>query len=151
MQSMHIPSLCENCRQGHISLTNGCHVCPGGLRLQPASPALWAALGNTEATPAAQEQCLHRALQLDPRNAGAWTALGRLYAEKGHGSQADACLMQARSHDPDAPAPWEAMGAMAGASATGTCCLSNVNISASLCKPVCLSRVVLHAGLIGRQ
>lgn len=99
-------------------------VCAGGLRLQPASPALWAALGNTEATPAAQEQCLHRALQLDPRDAGAWTALGRLYAEKGHGAQADACLMQARSHDPDAPAPWEAMGAMAGASATGTCCLS---------------------------
>ena len=98
----------------HVAVT-----CAGGLRLQPASPALWAALGNTEATPAAREQCLQRALQLDPRNAGAWTALGRLYAEHSHGAQADACLMQARSHDPDAPAPWEAMGAMAGASATG--------------------------------
>ncbi len=91
----------------------------GGLRLQPASPALWAGLGNSEESLAQREQCFHRALQLDPRDAGAWTALGRMYAENGHGAQANACLMQARSHDPDAPAPWEAMGAMAGASSTG--------------------------------
>ena len=115
----------------------------GGLRLQPASPALWAALGNTEATPSAQEQCLHRALQLDPRNAGAWTALGRLYAEHGQGAQAGACLMQARSHDPDAPAPWEAMGAMAGASTTGELLLNAAfNTACNACMVAYRKRVL---------
>ncbi len=70
----------------------------GGLRLAPASPELWAALGCAAVDPRAREYALQRSLQLEPRSAVAWTALGRLYVEAGGSDDARglaaACFMQ---------------------------------------------------------
>jgi hypothetical protein len=82
----------------------------GGLRLAGASAELWAALGCAAADPAAREYALRRALQLEPRSAFAWTALGRIYAEAGgadgRGAAAD-CYLQVRS-DEGAPPLYQA-------------------------------------------
>ena len=60
----------------------------GGLSLDPASDWLWAAAGAVEAAdPAAREYCWSRALQLNPRRAGTWAALGRMYAQAGAGAE----------------------------------------------------------------
>lgn len=66
-----------------------------------------------------QEYGLLRSLQLDPKAAQTWAALGRLYMQAGAGHLADSCFTQARSQDPADPATWTAMGALAGLSATG--------------------------------
>ncbi len=66
----------------------------GGLRLEPASDCLWptagAVAGGEEeggaAAAAAREFCWSRALQLNPKRAGTWAALGRMYAENGAGA-----------------------------------------------------------------
>lgn len=60
-----------------------------------------------------------RSLQLDPKAAQTWAALGRLYMQAGAPHLADSCYAQARSQDPADPATWTAMGALAGLSATG--------------------------------
>lgn len=74
----------------------------GGLRLAGASAELWAALGCAAADAAAREFALRRALQLEPRSAFAWTALGRLYAEAGgadgRGAAADCYLQVCTGH-----------------------------------------------------
>lgn len=73
----------------------------GGLRLLPASDWLWACAGafaaaGAELLRAAQqgcadkalaeaEFCYSRALQLNPKRAATWTALGRLYARAAAG------------------------------------------------------------------
>lgn len=81
--------------------------CPaGGLRLAPASAELWCAMGCAAGDAAAAEAALHRALQLEPRSATAWTALGRLYAEEGGPEgrpHAASCYMQARPRLPHHP------------------------------------------------
>ena len=66
-----------------------------------------------------QEYGLVRSLQLDPKAAQTWAALGRLYMQVGARHLADSCYAQARSQDPADPATWTAMGALAGLSATG--------------------------------
>ena len=66
-----------------------------------------------------QEYGLVRSLQLDPKAAQTWAALGRLYMQAGARHLADSCFTQARSQDPADPATWTAMGALAGLSATG--------------------------------
>lgn len=60
-----------------------------------------------------------RSLQLDPKSAHTWAALGRLYMESGARSLADTCFTQARSQEPADSATWAAMGALAGLSKTG--------------------------------
>lgn len=55
------------------------------------------------------EYALARALQLDPRDARAWTQLARLYAGSGRPGAADACLQAARTHAAASPEVWEAM------------------------------------------
>ncbi|KAG2492147.1 hypothetical protein HYH03_009638 [Edaphochlamys debaryana] len=95
----------------------------GGLRLAPASDWLWGAAATVAAAgatgpPAADaaemagvaEYCYSRALQLNPRRAPLWAALGRLYAANGAGALASRCFDSARSHEPTSVAVWEAMG-----------------------------------------
>jgi hypothetical protein len=55
----------------------------GGLRVEPASAPLWAALGACAVAPAVREYALARALALDPKAAPAWVELGRLYCSNG--------------------------------------------------------------------
>ena len=57
-------------------------LCTGGLRMDPASAGLWAALGTAHPEAATREYCMSRALTLDPLAAPTWAALGRLYAEQ---------------------------------------------------------------------
>ena len=59
----------------------------GGLTLEPTSDWLWAAAGTVagEDDPAPREYCWSRALQLNPRRAATWAALGRMYAQDGSG------------------------------------------------------------------
>ena len=92
---------------------------PGGLRIDPAEPNLWACLGACASSDGVRESALGRALALDPKRAPCWAALGRLYAEAGHTGLADRCLIAARSHDPSSAAAWEAMGNLASFSAQG--------------------------------
>ena len=105
----------------------------GGLRLDPTSDWLWGcaatiaaaaasgplgddggggAAGSAERASAAAtaEYCYSRALQLNPRRAPLWAALGRLYAAHGEGALASRCFDSARSHEPTSIAVWEAMG-----------------------------------------
>ncbi|KXZ49813.1 hypothetical protein GPECTOR_19g264 [Gonium pectorale] len=102
----------------------------GGLRLEPVSDWLWATAGTIAAAAAtaapggvggvtdaaaaalagAGEYCLSRSLQLNPRRAAVWAALGRLYASHGEGGLASRCFDSARSHEPTSIAVWEAMG-----------------------------------------
>lgn len=85
-------SVGEECLNAHTAISAGSTAklkrwtlqsFAGGLRLAPASAELWAALGCAAVNPAAREYALGRSLQLEPRSAFAWTALGRLYAETG--------------------------------------------------------------------
>lgn len=85
----------------------------GGLRLDPASPELWTALGCAAGEGATREYALGRALQLDPKSVPAWVALARLYIDAGERGLAGRCLQQARSNDPAQPVVWEAMAALA--------------------------------------
>lgn len=97
----------------------------GGVRLEPASAALWAGLGTCAKQPQDQEYAFTRSLHLDPKSAHTWAALGRLYMESGARSLADTCFTQARSQEPADSATWAAMGALAGLSPTGElpfCC-----------------------------
>lgn len=98
-------------------LPHGCFA--GGIRLDPASAALWAGLGTCAKQPHHQEYAFTRSLQLDPKSAHTWAALGRLYMESGARSLADTCFTQARSQEPADSATWAAMGALAGLSKTG--------------------------------
>jgi predicted Zn-dependent protease len=91
----------------------------GGLRLDPASPYLWSCLGACARAMATREYALSRALSLDPKRAGSWAALGRLYAETGQPLLAKRCLAIARSHDPSSAPTWEAMGTLAALSPQG--------------------------------
>ena len=54
-----------------------------GLRADPASAPLWAALGACAVAPAVREYALARALALDPKAAPVWVVLGRLYCADG--------------------------------------------------------------------
>ncbi|KAL6778057.1 THK3 [Auxenochlorella protothecoides x Auxenochlorella symbiontica] len=83
----------------------------GALALSPACSRLWALCAATcrEDTEKA-EYALARSLQLDPRNAPAWTQLARLYVGAGRPGAADACLQAARTHAAASPGVWEAMG-----------------------------------------
>ena len=62
----------------------------GGLSLDPTSDWLWSAAGAVagEEDLATREYCWSRALQLNPRRAGTWAALGRMYAQAGAGKGA---------------------------------------------------------------
>ncbi|EFJ47709.1 hypothetical protein VOLCADRAFT_91745 [Volvox carteri f. nagariensis] len=90
----------------------------GGLRIDPTSDWLWSCSGTIAAAAAADspamaavaEYCYSRALQLNPRRAPMWAALGRLYAAHGEGGLASRCFDAARSHEPTSIAVWEAMG-----------------------------------------
>ncbi|KAK9814136.1 hypothetical protein WJX72_001132 [[Myrmecia] bisecta] len=115
-------------RRAHASLhaqnapalrSAGKRLIRGGLRINPSSASLWAALGSTALSPTVQEYAFSRSLQLDPKGAATWAALGRLYCEHGAPDLADRCFIQARSHEPASAATWEAMGALAGLSPTG--------------------------------
>lgn len=66
----------------------------GGLRVEPASAPLWAALGACAVAPAVREHALARALALDPKAAPAWVELGRLYCSNGvhHAPQQSPCM-----------------------------------------------------------
>ena len=96
------------------------NVWAGALALQPANAALWAAMGAVADRRNMQEYSLSRALELEPRSASAWAALARIYLDGGHVDLAAHCLELGRNHEPTSGAVWEAMGALAGASATGT-------------------------------
>lgn len=82
----------------------------GLLRVEPSSPELWHALGAATEDRAAKEYSLARALQLDPRRAPSWIALGRLYDDEGEAQAAARCYEEARCHDPRSGETWEAMG-----------------------------------------
>lgn len=100
-----------------------------GLRLDGASPRLWALLGSLPSAPApSREAALCRSLALDPRDGKTWAALARLYAEKqkekkagggGGGSKdepesdAERALAAARARAPAAAALWSAAGHVA--------------------------------------
>ena len=92
----------------------------GGLRMEPASPELWAALGTSAADPGVREYALSRALQLEPKSVPAWVALARLYTDHGQAALAWQCLQQARNNDPAQAAIWEAMSALAALSPAGS-------------------------------
>ena len=91
----------------------------GSLRLEPASPALWSALGSTSSDLNVKQYAFSRALQLDPKHTPSWTALGRLYLRENQPGLASQCFTQARSHEPTAAIVWESMGALAGQSPSG--------------------------------
>ncbi|GIL65160.1 hypothetical protein Vafri_18951, partial [Volvox africanus] len=90
----------------------------GGLRLDPVSDWLWSCSGTiagaaateSPAMAAIAEYCYSRALQLNPRRAPVWAALGRMYATHGEGGLANRCFDAARGHEPTSIAVWEAMG-----------------------------------------
>ncbi|GIM10969.1 hypothetical protein Vretimale_14543, partial [Volvox reticuliferus] len=102
-----------------ISLRNrALALARGGLRIDPTSDWLWSCSG-TIAAPAATESptmaaaaeyCYSRALQLNPRRAPVWAALGRMYSAHGESGLASRCFDAARSHEPTSIAVWEAMG-----------------------------------------
>ena len=92
----------------------------GGLRLNPESAALWAALGAADPEAAVREHCTARALALDPLAAPVWAGLGRLYAEHASdGPLAAQSYATARARDPACVQAWEGMGALEAASRTG--------------------------------
>ena len=91
----------------------------GALHIAPDSATLWAALGSASPSAAVREHSLSRALQLDPRAAGTWAVLGRLYCQAGDRGLAASCLTAARGHEPTCVGAWEGMGALAAQSATG--------------------------------
>lgn len=66
-------------------LSQASRLLRGGLRLEPSSDWLWAALGDAEAEEGPREFAWSRALQLNPKRAGVWASLGRLYARHGEG------------------------------------------------------------------
>ena len=109
--------------------TLGQKLARGGLAIEPSSDWLWSCAGSQHAfamqlgshddkekNAAAAEYCYSRALSLNPRRAGTWAALGRLYSglvergEGGPGAMASKCFEMARSHQPTLAATWEAMG-----------------------------------------
>jgi hypothetical protein len=96
-----------------------------GLRADPASSRLWAALGALpllgggeggagQAVKPRREYALRRALALDPGCGGAWASLIRLYASshpaEGAAPAANAALVAARARVPADPAVWAAAG-----------------------------------------
>ncbi|GAB4822771.1 hypothetical protein N2152v2_009817 [Parachlorella kessleri] len=105
------------CREELLGRAEG--AVRAGLRLAPASPQLWTALGTVAVKGATREYALSRGLQLDPKFTPAWLALARLYTAAGTPGLADRCLAQARSQDPTVAGVWEAMAALAELSPTG--------------------------------
>ncbi len=90
----------------------------GALRLHPASPKLWTALGIASTDRAVKEYALSRSLQLDPKSSTAWVALARLYIDANEPALAEKCLQQGRSQDPAVGLIWEAMASLAALSST---------------------------------
>ncbi len=88
--------------------------------------------------PKHQEYAFTRSLQLDPKSAHTWAALGRLYMESGARHLADTCFTQARSQEPADAATWAAMGALAGLSPTGEPCTTNPLLLDYSCLIACL-------------
>jgi superkiller protein 3 len=89
----------------------------GALRLDPANPELWTALGIAATNSAVKEYAVSRSLQLDPKSFTAWVALARLYIDANEPALAEKCLQQGRSQDPAVGLIWEAMAALAALSA----------------------------------
>lgn len=73
-----------------------------------------AGLGSAQKLLGEAEFCMGRALQLNPKRAATWAALGRLYASKGFGTPANRCFEQSRAQEPRLVAVWEAMAFAAG-------------------------------------
>lgn len=110
----------------------------GGLAIDPSNDWLWSCAGSQHAFAmeqssstaeegkerhaSAAEYCYSRSLALNPRRAGTWVALGRLYAcfvergEAGPGALASKCFEMARSHQPTLASTWEAMSDLASKS-----------------------------------
>ena len=67
--------------------TLGRRLVRGGLRLAPTSDWLWSVAGVVAGADdlAGREYCWSRALQLNPKRAATWAALGRMYAQAGAG------------------------------------------------------------------
>ena len=60
----------------------------GGIKLEPSPEWLWACAGSmAEGSAASREYCRTRALQINPKRAATWAALGRLYALIGAGEE----------------------------------------------------------------
>lgn len=91
----------------------------GSLRIEPASPQLWYALGTTSNNKDIKQYAFIRALQLDPKHTASWVSLGRLYMENKEKNLAAQCLTNARSHDPTASIIWESMAKLAEHSSSG--------------------------------
>lgn len=71
---------------------------------------IWHQLGAAALDPRVKEYALCRALQLDTARANTWITLGQLYEGVGEEAQANKCFEEARCHEAEDGATWEAMG-----------------------------------------